>query len=110
MEQTIPAPGYLGVAIQWTLFLALVCTWLIPAFLFSNLARKHNKKPWPFFLGGVALGALSMLLTGFMMRPLHAVAGTDEVYPYLMVMFLLLPVLVWIGALKILKRSFARSA
>lgn len=74
MENQV-SPEWSAVLIQWALLFAMIGTWFIPAFLFRNLARKYNKKAWPYFLMGPGLGAVVMFFTGYIMRGIQTVAA-----------------------------------
>lgn len=108
MEQNTINPDYYGVFIQWAFFFGLIGTWLVPAILFSDLARKHNKKGWVYFLLGLGVGMASMSFTGYLMQLVSGIGMIDTTQTYLIVLFFALPILAALAVFRILKVSFAR--
>lgn len=102
------SPDWSAVSLQWIFLFALIGTWFIPAFLFRNLARRHDRKAWPFFLIGVGFGAMVMFFTGYIMQGVQTIVGPRVALPYLILLFLILPVVAVFAAHRFLKRSFQR--
>lgn len=102
------SPDWSAVLIQWSFLLALIGTWFIPAFLFRNLARRHGKKAWPFFLIGLGFGAMVMFFTGYIMQGVQTIVGPNAALPYLVLLFVILPSVAVFAAHRFLKNSFLR--
>ena len=108
-NENLTTPGFQGTFIQLALFLGLVATWLIPAFLFKNVAKRYNKKGWIYFIIGLGVGMLTMSITAAVMQGVRDFIGAERALPYLIGLFFILPFLFIYMSLRFLKFSFTRS-
>lgn len=105
MEQNIE-PNYFDVFIQWVIFFGLIGACTLPAILFADLARQHNKKGWIYLIIGLCVGIVLMAIIRFVMQFLQAQGAIDGTQTYLIVLFIALPVLGTLAAFRVLKSSF----
>lgn len=104
----LSSPTYQGVLIQWAFFFGLVATWLIPAFLFRNMARSYNKKGWVYFLLGLSVGMVSMFVSGYLMGSIQELVSPEKALPYMIALFILPFFLMYI-ALRYLRNFLSKS-
>lgn len=87
-NENLPALSWMSVMLQWAFFFAIVGSLLLPAFRLSNLAKRHNKKGWIFFIIGLLVGIVGFNLGQLVVFPLRAYIVPEEYTSYLVFILL----------------------
>ena len=61
-------PDYWGVLVQWLVFFGFFAILILPAFLYKNLAKKFNKKVWLYFILGLIVGVIGLMVVHLFAR------------------------------------------
>ena len=107
---------YLGILTQWVFFFGIIGIWLTPAFLFKDVAKRHNKSVWLFFIIGLAVGFVCFQISVFVMYVTKDLFQgevdshgpiANYIYPAMLLIIALL--LIW-GAVTILRTILERTS
>lgn len=104
----VVSPDYFMLLLQWLFLFALIAMFLVPAYLFRNLARKYNKKGWVYFIYGLVVGVVAFnifQLVGLVIKQFYTFENGS--YTAVGVMYLAAVLLIW-GAYKVLQTILIR--
>jgi hypothetical protein len=104
---------YLGVLIQWAFLFGIIAVWLVPAFLFKDLAKRYNKSAWLFFFVGLAVGFVCFQISALVIKVasdlLQAETTSKDSGSFILssMIFVIALLLIW-GSVVVLKQILRR--
>ncbi len=100
---------WLDVFVQWAFFFALLTVFFFPAFRFTKLAKRFNKRGWVYFFVGLAVGIVGLNLGHIVVFPLRYYVVPKEHLPYLSPVLFLSSYIFYRFSYKYLEKKFSQS-